>query len=180
MIPSRKPMDFREATTADVEAIATLHADSWRRHYRGSYSDAFLDGDLYGERLAVWTERFSQVGDGHYTVVADDGGTIVGFSHTIFDEDPVWGALLDNLHVVFGLKRSGVGTTLMAKTAEAVIARRPKSGLFLWVLEKNTAAQAFYQARGGQCVGSKETDSRGDGPIIGLRYAWPDPSVLTA
>src|SRR4051812_25010426 len=126
MIPPRKPMDFRDATDADIKAIAALHADSWRRHYRGSYSDVFLDGDLEAERLAVWTERFTHHGDGQYTVVADNGGTIVGFSHTIFDDDPVWGALLDNLHVVFGLKRSGIGTTLMAKTAEAVIARRPK------------------------------------------------------
>jgi ribosomal protein S18 acetylase RimI-like enzyme len=173
-------MNFRDAIAGDIGAIAALHADSWRRHYRGSYSDAFLDGDLDAERLAVWTERFSHAADGHYTVVADDDGTIVGFSHTIFDDDPVWGALLDNLHVVFGLKRSGIGTTLMAKTAEAVIARRPKSGLFLWVLERNMAAQAFYNARGGQCVGSKETDSRGDGMIIALRYAWTDPSVLLA
>ena len=32
-----------------------LHADSWRRHYRGAFSDAFLDGDVAGYLLAEWT-----------------------------------------------------------------------------------------------------------------------------
>jgi len=39
---------FRPARASDSEAIAALHADSWRRHYRGAYSDAFLDGDVAG------------------------------------------------------------------------------------------------------------------------------------
>ncbi len=33
---------FRLASPADAKAVADLHADSWRRHYRGAYSDAFL------------------------------------------------------------------------------------------------------------------------------------------
>lgn len=41
------PLVFRPARATDSEAIAVLHADSWRRHYRGAYSDAFLDGDVY-------------------------------------------------------------------------------------------------------------------------------------
>jgi hypothetical protein len=31
-------LQFRLADSADAEAIAALHADSWRRHYRGAYS----------------------------------------------------------------------------------------------------------------------------------------------
>ncbi len=30
------------------------------------------------------------------------GGGLIGFAHTAFDEDPTWGALLDNLHVAHG------------------------------------------------------------------------------
>ncbi|MBV9411286.1 MAG: GNAT family N-acetyltransferase, partial [Acidimicrobiia bacterium] len=36
----------RVATIDDVEAIAALHADSWRRNYRGAYLDSYLDGDV--------------------------------------------------------------------------------------------------------------------------------------
>jgi hypothetical protein len=53
------------------------------------------------------------------------------------------------------------------------------TSLYLWVLEGNTAAQAFYAARGGRLVerGITEPPGRG-GRIVGLRYVWPDPSVL--
>ena len=36
-------MSFRAAGPDDVHAVAGLHAESWQRHYRGAYSDAFLD-----------------------------------------------------------------------------------------------------------------------------------------
>ena len=56
--------------------------------------------------------------------------------------------------------------------------RTPESGLYLWVLEQNKPAQAFYQARGGSCAEREVSEGPGGGTIIGLRYVWPDPSVL--
>jgi hypothetical protein len=54
---TRPEITFRDASARDIEAIATLHADSWRRHYRGAYLDSFLDGDVVADRLAVWGQR---------------------------------------------------------------------------------------------------------------------------
>jgi ribosomal protein S18 acetylase RimI-like enzyme len=170
---------YRDATARDIEAIAALHADSWRRHYRGAYSDAFLDGDVLADRLSVWTERLTRSAtQDECTIVAERDGSVVGIAHTILDYDPTWGALLDNLHVRHDLKGLGVGTRLMVETAQAVIERRPSSGLYLWVLEGNKAAQAFYEARGGKCVGRQDSEPPGGGTVTGLRYVWPDPSVL--
>lgn len=169
---------LRLATPADVEGIAQLHTDSWRRNYRGAYLDSYLDGDVLSDRLSVWGERLAAI-DGTHTLVAVDGGRVVGLAHTIFDEDPGWGALLDNLHVAYHLKGTGVGTRLMAETATAVLAARPGSGLHLWVLEQNTPAQAFYAARGGEHVGRRLAGPfPGGGRAYALRYAWRDPSLL--
>ena len=33
-------IQYRLARGSDAPAVAALHADSWRRHYRGAYSDA--------------------------------------------------------------------------------------------------------------------------------------------
>ena len=171
--------DCREATARDAEAIAALHADSWRRHYRGAYSDSFLDNDVVADRLAVWRERLNRTArSNECTVVAERDGRIVGFAHTILNADPHWGALLDNLHVRHVLKGSGLGTRLMSETAGAVIVRTPGSGLYLWVLEGNKAAQAFYKARGGECVGRESSEPPGGGTVTGLRFVWRDPSVL--
>ncbi len=171
-------MHYRAATARDVEAIAALHADSWRRHYRGALSDAFLDGDVVADRLAVWTARLTEPQPHQCTIVADDDGTVVGFVHTALDEDPKWGALLDNLHVVYARKRDRIGTHLMAESASIVLERRPSAGLYLWVLEQNTAAQAFYAARGGVCVEREIAPATGGGTTERLRFVWPDPSVL--
>jgi predicted N-acetyltransferase YhbS len=166
---------FRPATPRDSEPIARLHADSWRRHYRGAFSDDYLDGDLIAERLSVWTARLSQPEKGQFTVVAERSGRMVGFAHTVAGGDPTWGALLDNLHVSHVEKGQGIGIGLMAESARSLIEVDPSSSLYLWVLAQNVAAQGFYGARGGTCV---ERQSRHPDPGDRLRYAWADPSVL--
>jgi ribosomal protein S18 acetylase RimI-like enzyme len=172
-------MELRAAAPGDIEAVAGLHADSWRRNYRGAFLDSFLDGDVFTERAAVWTERLTHPEPTSFTIVAEHAGDVVGFSYTKLDQDPRWGALLDNLHVTHAQKRLGIGTRLVAETARELGARAPRSGLYLFVLAQNTAAQAFYAARGGV-----EVDREVRGPFPGggtapsLRIAWPDPSVL--
>jgi ribosomal protein S18 acetylase RimI-like enzyme len=172
-------VEYREVTANDAEAIAELHAESWRRHYRGAYLDSFLDGDVVADRMAEWTGRLSPPAPDRYTVVADLDGAVVGFAHTILDADPTWGAYLDNLHVRHDLKRHGIGARLMAETVRAVARRRPSTGLYLWVLEQNTAAQAFYGAQGGRCVQRELAGPfPGGGYAFSFRYAWPDLSKL--
>jgi ribosomal protein S18 acetylase RimI-like enzyme len=172
-------MDYRPATASDVEAIAALHVDSWRRNYRGAYSDAYLDGDVVADRLVVWSGRLGEPTPNQYGIVAEQDGHVVGFAFTILDEHPALGALLENLHVAHELKGEGVGSRLMAETARELIARRPSSGLYLSVLEQNSAAQGFYAARGGVNV-----ERRMGGPFPGggtapvFLIAWADPSSL--
>jgi GNAT superfamily N-acetyltransferase len=174
-------VDIRAATERDVAAVAALHADSWRRHYRGAFSDAYLDGDVFADRRSVWSQRLTAPDPTHDTIVAVGGGEIVGLAHTILDDDPEWGALLDNLHVAHHVQGTGIGTRLMARSAAAVLGRGQGTGLYLWVLEGNAAARAFYDARGGRMVDREVTEPPGGGaPIVGLRYVWPDPSVLLA
>ena len=64
-------VNYRGATALDAEQIAHLHADSWRRHYRGAYSDAYLDGDVFEDRRQVWLERFQRPDDESFTIVAE-------------------------------------------------------------------------------------------------------------
>lgn len=178
---------FRQAGSADVERVAALHADSWRRHYRGALSDAFLDGDVEEALLSMWRERLAGGAAPSATVLAEDpDGTLAGLTHVIFDEDPRWGALLDNLHVAHSHQRRGLGARLMALSAEAVLARPRPTPLHLWVLEQNENARAFYEAQGGEHVETTSVPAPGgvpgrlNGTPLRLRYVWPDPSVLAA
>jgi ribosomal protein S18 acetylase RimI-like enzyme len=176
-------LSFRRARAADAEAVANLHADSWRRNYRGVYSDSFLDGDVLADRLAAWSERLRDPDPSCCTILAERRG-LVGFAHTVFEDDPQWGALLDNLHVATGHMRRGIGMRLLALTAEAVLERPRQRGLYLWVLEQNVGAQAFYEACGATLAGREPVippggiASRLSGSPAKLRYAWADAQVL--
>ncbi len=177
---------FRAACPGDAHAIAGLHAGSWQRHYRGAYSDAFLDHDTAGYLLPLWTARLATPDPQARTILAERDGTVVGLAHTLLGQDATWGAFTDNLHVLHGLKRQGIGTRLLALTGQAVLDWSPASGLYLWVLEQNSDARAFYAARGGACVERGEVPPPGgdaarlNGTPMGLRYAWRDPSKLLA
>jgi len=171
---------YRTATASDAAAVAALHADSWRRNYRGAYVDSFLDGDVVADRRSVWSDRLAQPDADRFTIVAEgDDGAVVGFAHTVLDHDPVWGALLDNLHVTNDLTRGGIGTRLMSETARELGHRDPASTLYLWVLAQNTRGQSFYEARGGSRVGKEQRGPfPGGGTAAAFRYAWSEPATL--
>ncbi len=80
---------------------------------------------------------------GHFTLLAEHRDRPVGFAHVVLDADPTWGALIDNLHVVRSVQRSGVGTLLLVSCSADRHGTRAGYGIYLWVLEQNEAAQAF-------------------------------------
>ena len=175
---------LRMAGPADAENIALLHAESWRRHYRGALSDAFLDGDLLTDRLSVWSTRLAAPSDAT-TIVAEDDLGLAGFVHVEFDDDARWGSLVDNLHVAHDRKGTGLGKALLIRGAEAAAEQAKNPGFYLWVLEQNVAAQGFYQAMGGAFVEKTtalppgEASSRYHGNPGTIRVAWPDASALS-
>ncbi len=174
---------LRRAGATDAHTVAALHAESWRRHYRGAYADSFLDGDVLEDRIAVWEQRLTGEEARRLTILAEHGGP-VGFVNAYFDEDPVFGTLVDNLHVLASHQRMGLGARLMAAVAEGVIARAGSRSLYLWVLEQNARAQAFYSALGGRPGEIEPVGAPGGvpgrlaGEPIKLRYIWPDATVL--
>jgi GNAT superfamily N-acetyltransferase len=173
------PIGCRPAEVRDVEAIAALHADSWRRNYRGAYLDSYLDGDVLTDRVRVWGERITRPQASFRTIIAERDGALAGFAHVNLDDDPRWGALLDNLHVTHVLRGQGIGTQLMAASARAVLDATPGAGLYLWVLDVNASAQVFYATRGGVEAGHEMRGPfPGGGRALGHRIVWPHPSTL--
>jgi GNAT superfamily N-acetyltransferase len=171
---------FRRAGASDADSVATLHADSWRRHYRGAYSDEFLDGDILTDRRSVWSARLGQPSPASATILAEDAGLLAGFVHVVFDVDQRWGSLVDNLHVAHGRQRRGLGAVLLAGARQAVGDHGDTTAMYLWVLEQNLPAQAFYESQGGSCVERAQVPAPGgvperlQGSPVGLRYMWAD------
>ena len=173
---------FRAADPEDAKDVALLHADSWRRHYRGAYADAYLDGDVVTDRAAEWSARLADQ-TGGATVLAEDPAGLAGFVHVMFDKDAHWGSLVDNLHVSHDRQHGGIGTALMRHAAEAVASHAVHKSMYLWVLEQNAAAQGFYRAIGGTGVDRTSVPPPGGVPgrLTGeprmLRMVWPDLAI---
>ncbi|GAA4720723.1 GNAT family N-acetyltransferase [Phytohabitans rumicis] len=174
---------FRSAGAEDAEQIAALHADSWRLHYRGAYADSFLDGDVAADRRTVWSARLAAPANSE-TVLAERYGQLVGFIHVVFDADPQWGSLVDNLHVAHHQRRTGIGAHLLSRAARSVSRRAIGDAVYLWVLEQNTAAQQFYHACGAIQVETAPVPPPGGDPARlngaprGLRMVWPNVARL--
>ena len=171
-------MQLRIATGLDAPAIAELHAASWRHAYRGALSDDYLAGDVFSERLAVWTQRLNVPDPNQYVVIAEVRRNVLGFACAYCREHREWGSLLDNIHVDRSICRSGIGAQLMLKIGLWCTASAPKVPLYLWVLKSNVAAQAFYKKLGADDVGSDVWTPPGGGSLPRRRFSWSDPSVL--
>lgn len=156
----------------DARAVAALHAESWRVHYREAYRDEYLDGDVVEDRLRVWNQRLSAPAPNQFVVLAFEGHDLIGFACAYGGHDETWGSLLDNIHVRPGHQGRGVGKGLMAEVAVWCRANYADCGLYLWVLEQNRRAQRFYQSLGASDQGGEISEPPGGGLIHGRRYAW--------
>jgi ribosomal protein S18 acetylase RimI-like enzyme len=180
---------LRSASAADADAIANLHAESWRATYRGAYPDAYLDGPVFEDRRSVWRERLAHPPTNQHVivVVGDDvivadptivGPPVLGFICVLGDDDSAYGSYIDNLHVAPHLKRSGIGIQLMREAAAWLVAGYPSLGVYLGVSKTNENARRFYEALGARddgCI-EKPTPAGGTSPVH--RYTWPDPLTL--
>ena len=176
-------LEYRRAILADAPEIADLHARK-------------LAGALPG-RLCGWApttcSRRPHVGMGRAARVRR-GPASARWWHSpargsSASPTPTsarmrrWGALLENLHVAVPASPRG-RTELMSRTAGIVLERAPAQGLHLWVLEQNTAAQAFYRGLGGSCVERSPGPPSGRRPRAAqlgspwrFRFAWRNPAV---
>lgn len=166
---------YRTATAADVDPIAALHARSWQETYRGIMPDDFLDDGVDAERLAVWQERFAEQPLNRKIIVAEEGDQLVGFACVVTGSDPVYGALLDNLHVAGAYKGRGIGRSLLKQAAGWVHEGDATSSFYLWVYEQNHPVRAFYDSLGA----INQEAVRGENGVV-LRYGWPNLQMLMA
>ena len=173
---------LRDMTAADADAVALLHATSWRSAYRGVFTDHYLDHEADAERRTVWRARLQADAPTRDwgVVAADSTGRLLGFAYVMPDHDPVWGDYIDNLHVAPDLKGGGIGRRLMQGVAERLQRDCSTRPLYLWVLDVNTAARAFYER-----LGAEVTDPRLSDPLAGQQHpvwrcVWRKPSLLMA
>lgn len=170
---------FRTAIEADASGVAALHAASWRSAYRGILSDSYLDASVQSEREQLWQRRLAHSHrERQYVLLAEQKQTLVGFACVLLDEEPEWGACLDNLHVLPNYTGNGLGGQLLQRVAGWVATTVPNWPMHLWVFEANQRARRFYRRYGAEPVESRAIAMPGGGAPPILRYIWRDPSTI--
>lgn len=178
MIPCENPelTEFRDAGLEDAEAIAALHTESWRAHYRGILPDAYLDGDVFQKRRTFWQGAFTEPKAGDLTIVATLGNELTGFVSVVREGEPGFGAVIENLHVRPHLCGRGLGRRLLGEAVARLVAAGVSSAC-LWVFDANETAIRFY-ARLGGTPDKHGVDDFAGAQAPDTRYVWHDLAEL--
>jgi L-amino acid N-acyltransferase YncA len=165
---------IRPATEADAATIAAIHAASWRNANAHILAPEFLSGGIEADRLAVRSQRLRDRPPPQLVDVAfDRTGLAQAFACAYRDFDPVWGSLLDNLHVRPQARGQGIGKQLFRAVAGQLSAGDSGSGLHLWVFEANVAGLRFCKRLGGSVVGRENSRIPAAAGKAVLRVHWP-------
>ncbi|MBN3758803.1 GNAT family N-acetyltransferase [Paraburkholderia sp. Tr-20389] len=169
--PALSSLALRPASEADADLIAAIHSASWQATYRGLLPDAFLDGEVAHERASYWRARMSAPGaERRIVLIAERAGEPIGFVCVERQPDSPWGVLLDNLHALPAHQGIGAGKLLM-RAAQDWAREHGEAQLYLYVLEGNAPAIAFYERQGWQFSGA-EPDHMGGVDITAFRYVY--------
>lgn len=163
-------MIVRPATEDDLEAVGALHALSRRQAYADLIPADALAAITDEAMIAEWRTGMAHSTEDHRVVVAVlDDGTVVGFSMITVRAEQ---AELNAIHVHPDQHGAGVAGALL----EAVLGIMRDAGCtstYLWVLDGNERAQAFYRRTGWTFDGTRDTHDIGGHAAEILRYSRP-------
>ncbi|ALX65706.1 GNAT family N-acetyltransferase [Microbacterium sp. XT11] len=156
------PLTIREARPSDADGIAAVHVRAWRAAYRGLVAQDVLDGLLISERAEGWRDVLAQpLPTGLGTFVAERGGEIVAWVSIGAgrDDDRLLDGEVYGLYADPSAWSTGAGHALL-EDAERRLADAGHARAYLWVLDGNERADAFYERHGWLADGATKLDAR--------------------
>lgn len=169
---------LRFANSSDAPQIAALHASSWRSAYAEALSSDYLKHYADSDRLTLWQQRLSAPASNQRVILLEQSGLLLGFACLFIDADPQYGTLLDNLHVVSGRHRTGLGTQLMIEVKHVTGKHAAARPVHLWVIKTNLSAQRFYASLGATCDDEDIWNAPDGSHVPVYRFAWPNPAAM--
>lgn len=161
-------MEIRQLLPEDDRlAVSRIYAESWRYAYRGIVPQAFLDGlseDNCGKSIDM---------EGRYNLVAVADGKLIGTSSyckSRFPEYADFGEII-SIYLLPEYMGKGYGKKLLAAAVEK-LSEMGFRRVFLWVLEENHNARAFYERCGFSPSGERMTSDIGGKTLAELQYCY--------
>ena len=153
-------MEIRPAVLDDADGIAEVHVRSWQAAYRGLMPQDVLDGLSVEQRAEGWRSILGNQ-QGSRTLVAERDGRIVGWAGfgDARDADAPGTGELWGIYALPEAWSSGIGHALIA-AVERELADAGHTSAYLWVLDGNERASAFYERHGWAADGGSKIEER--------------------
>ena len=149
----------------DLFAVSRVYEESWRAAYRGILPQAYLDSIPAGK----WVPYLEQAG--RTTLLLLDGEKFVGTASCCPSRISAlsgWGEIV-SLYLLPEYWGKGCGKLLFSAAVEQLETMGCRD-LFLWVLEENQRARAFYARMGFRPSASYLDDEIGGMPVREIQY----------
>ena len=169
MMIAANQLSVREAEASDAENIARVHVDAWRETYSGVLADHHFSDEAFSRRKRFWAGYLLLAPRPGRMVVAERGGTLVGFANSgeargpdaEHGFPPARSLHLFSIYLLATAHGSGLGQSML----DAVLRDDPAQ---LWVLRGNHRAIAFYERNGFAADGTEFIDPSEPG-LVELR-----------
>ncbi len=159
-------LTIRDATAADVPAIARLHVEAWN----ATYAPMLARGPGVATRERQWHAAFARDDpDWLCLVVERTDGTLVGLAQANRSDDAAFAGELRRIYLLRDYQRLGLGRRLVAGVAQRFLARGIDS-MWLWGDARNPS-QGAWRALGAE----RRDDDPGSG-----NWGWRDIRPLAA
>jgi ribosomal protein S18 acetylase RimI-like enzyme len=167
--------EIRAAEPADAAGIAAVVVASWQVAYRGLLPDEVLAGLSVAEREQFWSGVLTGPAPRSAVLVAEIGAAgVVGFAAVGPSTDPAATADDGQLYAIYLLPQDW-GRGLGSQLHSAALRRLGELDFrraYLWALETNERAIAFYEKAGWVVDGARQIEEGPAGvelPEIRLR-----------
>lgn len=140
-------LTFRDASAEDAGLISHIYATSWRKTYRGLIAEDYLrrlPDDYWVPSVRAW------LASGHlYGLMVCEDGRPVGCALYGRGRDGRfgdWGEIV-SLYILPDAMRRGIGSALLKETLR-LLREDGYTRCYLWAIEGNQMADAFYRKHG--------------------------------
>lgn len=140
---------IRPAKQTDAQALGAVYCWGWQQGYAGLMPQFFLDA-LTPENCAPKPDHIAP----DRRLVAEQNGEVVGTATFGKGREDAALAEIQSLCVLPDCWGKGQGSALFRAVVETVKSQG-YPGLYVWTLEENTRAKAFYERMGMTPTGEK-------------------------
>ncbi|HSA56112.1 MAG TPA: GNAT family N-acetyltransferase [Gemmatimonadaceae bacterium] len=163
---SMESLILREATAADIPALAQLHVTTWN----ATYAPMLMNGPPAHVREQQWRDAFAkQDGTWFCFVVENLRGELVGFAKGVRSDHPEYGGELSKIYLLREYQGMGLGKRLLGHVARRFLSQGITS-MWLFGDARNPSAAVW------RALGAIKTDADpGNG-----NYGWRDLRALAA